>query len=209
MPKILASNLADHRLKVREALLDALDDLLDERDYDRITLADIATRAGVARNTIYNYAPDKAGLLLAAVRRSTAGIEGAVDDLVRTAGPDARRRLAAVIEFLLTSFTRGTHRVFVLQAQVGSLEVEDQAIATASIDAVQSSIGRILEDGARSGELTSIADIELELSFISAVLAAAVRQIALEQSSTATIVAEATAFILRAAGAEIAAGGGI
>lgn len=201
MPKILAANLADHRRKVHEGLLDALDALLDERDYDRITLKDIASRAGVARNTVYNYAPDKATLLLAAVRRSTVGVGDTVDELANSTDLDAPQRLAAVIDFLLTSFTRGTHRVFVLQAQVGSLEVEDQAIAAESIDAVQSSIARVLEAGARSGEFAPVTNTERTLAFISGVMAAAVRQIAHEETAPGPIVDEATTFILRAVGA--------
>ncbi|MGY4857380.1 TetR/AcrR family transcriptional regulator [Cryobacterium sp. AP23] len=198
MPKLLASNLASHRHLVLESLLDALDHLLDERDYERITMADIANRAGVARNTVYNYANDKAALLLAAVRRSTTGIDEQVNALVQAAEMSASERLRSVIGFLLTSFTRGTHRVFVLQAQVGSLEVEDQAIATASIDAVQSSISRVLSEGARAGEFRTPSNTELDLAFISGIMAAAVRQIALAEDEHSAIVDEATGFILRA-----------
>ncbi|SDZ48081.1 TetR/AcrR family transcriptional regulator [Herbiconiux ginsengi] len=198
MPKIMAGNLADHRQLVRGSLLDALDELLDEREYDRITLTDVAARAGVARNTIYNYAPDKASLLLAAVRRSTDQIEQQVEALAQACHLSAAERLTNVIAFLLTSFTKGTHRVFVLQAQVGSLEVKDQAIAVDSINAVQSHITLVLEQGVRTGEFRASSSASLELAFISGVMAAAVRQMALDPARTAQAVSEATAFILRA-----------
>jgi AcrR family transcriptional regulator len=198
MPKILATNLAEHRQLVGDALLDALDALLDEREYDRITLSDIARRAGVARNTIYNYAPDKASLLLAAVRRSTDGIENAVNSITHEDGRSAADRLSAVIGFLMTSFASGTHRVFVLQSQVHTLDVEDRVIATAAIDAVQSHIARVLHEGVESSEFRAIADTALVLTLISGVIAAGVREIALDHDGVTHVVESVTDFILHA-----------
>ncbi|WP_345679610.1 helix-turn-helix domain-containing protein [Yinghuangia aomiensis] len=46
--------------------------LLGERGYDAMTLADIATTAGLARTAMYNYYPDKESLLIAFTAHETA-----------------------------------------------------------------------------------------------------------------------------------------
>ncbi len=85
MPRINAENLAEHRTLMEGRLLDALGDLLHERGYAAITLADVAARAGMARSSVYGYAADKQALLMAYVDRS-------VDRFVE----ETRQEMAAV-----------------------------------------------------------------------------------------------------------------
>lgn len=65
VPKILGDSLADHRDQVRQRLFAAIADLIVQRGYDAITLADIAAEAGVGRTAVYNHFPDKESVLLA------------------------------------------------------------------------------------------------------------------------------------------------
>lgn len=65
MPKISADTLAQHRAATRERVLTAWAELIAERGYDAVSLADVAARVGLARTAIYNYFPDKEALLLA------------------------------------------------------------------------------------------------------------------------------------------------
>ncbi len=53
------------RSLLRESVLDAMRDLLTERDWSKITLADVAKQAGVSRQTLYNEFGSRAGLLQA------------------------------------------------------------------------------------------------------------------------------------------------
>ncbi|NDR53357.1 TetR/AcrR family transcriptional regulator [Actinomyces sp. 565] len=71
MPKILGSSLAEHRERTRRALFDALSDLLAQRPFDKITLSDVAARAGVGRTAVYNHFTDKEDLLLAFMEYET------------------------------------------------------------------------------------------------------------------------------------------
>ena len=50
---------------MRGRVFDSFSELLYERGYDALTLAEIAKAAGMARTAIYNYFPDKETLLLA------------------------------------------------------------------------------------------------------------------------------------------------
>ncbi|UNX54689.1 TetR/AcrR family transcriptional regulator [Georgenia sp. TF02-10] len=92
MPKILGGSLTEHRERTRDALFGALAQLLRERGFDAISLADIAAQAGIGRTAVYNHFPDKESVLLgyiehetsayvAALERSLAGITDPVDQL--------------------------------------------------------------------------------------------------------------------------------
>ncbi|MDU0347808.1 TetR/AcrR family transcriptional regulator [Actinomyces sp. MRS3W] len=71
MPKIMGNSLAEHRERTRRALFDALSDLLAQRPFDKITLSDVAARAGVGRTAVYNHFTDKEDLLLAFMEHET------------------------------------------------------------------------------------------------------------------------------------------
>ncbi|WP_433685579.1 TetR/AcrR family transcriptional regulator [Nocardia sp. CA-119907] len=47
---------------LRTSVLDSMRELLTERDWSKITLGDVATRAGVSRQTLYNEFGSRAGL---------------------------------------------------------------------------------------------------------------------------------------------------
>lgn len=64
MPRINAPTVAAHVAEQEAAVLAAAVDLFIERGYENVTLADIAARIGLARNSLYRYFPDKAHMLL-------------------------------------------------------------------------------------------------------------------------------------------------
>jgi AcrR family transcriptional regulator len=61
----MGDSLADHRDQVRQRLFTAMKQLIVQRGYDVITLADVAAEAGVGRTAVYNHFPDKESVLLA------------------------------------------------------------------------------------------------------------------------------------------------
>lgn len=89
MPKIIGATLADHREQVRIRLFTALATLMEREGFDAITLASIATEAGVGRTAVYNHFTDKEALLLGFIEAETssylaeleASLEG-IDDPV-------------------------------------------------------------------------------------------------------------------------------
>ncbi|NEB78649.1 helix-turn-helix transcriptional regulator, partial [Streptomyces sp. SID14478] len=70
MPRIRGASIEEHHEMVWADLAEAMRQLLRERDYDSINMGHIATRAGLARNTLYNYARDKGTLVLALTQRA-------------------------------------------------------------------------------------------------------------------------------------------
>ncbi len=71
MPKIIGGSLREHREETRRRLYAALADLLTERGFDTITLADIASTAGVGRTAVYNHFADKEALLVGFIANET------------------------------------------------------------------------------------------------------------------------------------------
>ena len=72
MPKILGETLEAHRREVRTRVFDVLRAQLYERGFDAITLAGVASAAGVGRTALYNHFPDKESLLVAFVEDEAA-----------------------------------------------------------------------------------------------------------------------------------------
>ncbi|WP_181772008.1 TetR/AcrR family transcriptional regulator [Amycolatopsis pittospori] len=60
------------KASLRETLLDAATELLPERGYTALRMADVAAHAGVSRQTVYNEFGNKAALAQAVVLRTTS-----------------------------------------------------------------------------------------------------------------------------------------
>jgi AcrR family transcriptional regulator len=71
VPRISGASLEEHRGRTNARIFGAMEQLLGERGYDAITLADIAAVAGLARTAMYNYYPDKETLLIAYTAHET------------------------------------------------------------------------------------------------------------------------------------------
>ena len=58
VPKLWTTTVESHRHEVREAILAAVDQLVDERGLLSVTMTQIADVAGIGRATLYKYFPD-------------------------------------------------------------------------------------------------------------------------------------------------------
>ncbi|MDX6280771.1 MAG: hypothetical protein QOH03_1842 [Kribbellaceae bacterium] len=101
--------------EARQAVLEAADDLLVEKGFAGLTVEGIATRAGVAKQTIYRWWPSKTEILL----------EAFVDDAAEYLTPpdtgdlatDLRRHLARIADFLTKTDAGAVFRALAGQAQ--------------------------------------------------------------------------------------------
>lgn len=99
----------------RRAVLHAVDDLLVEVGFARLTMEGIAARAGVGKQTVYRWWPSKVDILLEALG----------DDLVEELSPpdsgelrkDLCAHLAAIASFLTTADAGAVFRTLLGQAQ--------------------------------------------------------------------------------------------
>ncbi|MHC4165029.1 MAG: TetR/AcrR family transcriptional regulator [Planctomycetota bacterium] len=140
----------------REALLQAARDLLAERGMPRVTVREVAERAGVQPAMVNYYFGGKAGLLRAVVDEVASGVRARVRDAAAREG-SAEDRLRALITAIVEALAADPYapRLLVEQVLFAEDEIIDEfvdAFARANLGAVRS----VLEAGRTSGTLRSV-----------------------------------------------------
>jgi AcrR family transcriptional regulator len=88
---------------LRNTLLDAARDLLQQRPWSDVTMADIATAAGVSRQTLYNEFGSRDEFAQELVMREGDRFLVDVEEAVRARVADPRRALEAAFDVFLTA----------------------------------------------------------------------------------------------------------
>ncbi|TDP42216.1 TetR family transcriptional regulator [Nocardia ignorata] len=81
------------RQLLRTSVLDSMCELLTERDWSKITLGDVAARAGVSRQTLYNEFGSRAGLSQSYALRLADSLVDQVRDAIHRHVGDAREAI--------------------------------------------------------------------------------------------------------------------
>ncbi|MFC9287529.1 TetR/AcrR family transcriptional regulator [Streptomyces sp. NPDC057052] len=89
-------------MPARESLLDAAFAALARRPWAAVRMVDVASAAGVSRQTLYNEFGSKEGLARALVRREADAYLAGVERALRVPG-DGRERLVAVAEWTVSA----------------------------------------------------------------------------------------------------------
>lgn len=195
MPKISVAR----REQMYEALLDAVTDLVVDRGYEAVTMSAIAERAGLARTAIYNYAEDKAALLVAAAERGSEPMRKAIGKVAEDTTVRPPGRLDRILQLALGSFSRDTQNLLILRAVKHSLApaARDGALHPFRRD-VGEHLARVLRDGIAAGDYRPDHDSAFTLELMTGVLAVAIDSV-LEHPSTAASVIDATRSFLHGA----------
>jgi AcrR family transcriptional regulator len=99
-----ATSVAEQsRLLLRRRVLDAVGELAAERPWRDVSMADVADRAGVSRQTLYNALGNRRELTEAYVIREADGFVAAVELAVREGGGDPRVALSAALTIFLSA----------------------------------------------------------------------------------------------------------
>ncbi len=147
MPRITESTLGEHRRRVETALLDAWGELMRERGLDGLSLALVAERAGIARNTVYGYFPDKHQLLLAYLDREvTRFMEQLTEAIDATVGTEERLRV--LVQEMLRYFAGNRSAGYDLASSVGPEAFVD---VMRRFDPVRRMTNRIVREGMHEG----------------------------------------------------------
>jgi AcrR family transcriptional regulator len=94
------------RALLRDTLLDAVGELLGERGWSDVPMAEVARRAGVSRQTLYNEFGDRTGLAQAYVLREADRFLDDVERAIASRPGNARGAVAAAFEVFLTAASR-------------------------------------------------------------------------------------------------------
>ncbi|TMD89399.1 MAG: TetR/AcrR family transcriptional regulator, partial [Chloroflexi bacterium] len=87
---------------LRETLLEAARELLGERGWARVTMAVVAARAGVSRQTLYNTFGSRDELAQALVLREQERLLAGVQETIRSNIEQPVRALGSAFEWFLT-----------------------------------------------------------------------------------------------------------
>lgn len=170
MPRIEGQTLAEHRSLVQGRILDAFGAEMTVSGFAGLTLAKVAERAGIARNTVYNYAADKNELMLLYVERS-------VDEFVTEVGreveelPSARDRMEMLVRAQLASSAvePGAGSVAGM-LEGGSLPAEVFDALMGRLSRLHGMVRQTLEYGIARGEFRDSGDLQATVEMVGAVI---------------------------------------
>jgi AcrR family transcriptional regulator len=161
-------SLREHKKsQSRQAILRAAAGLFDERGYEEARMRDIAARATVSYQTVYNYFPTKGHLLRALLLERAALPAGALRQVVKQyagAGdlPDADRDLAGAIDILhaiTVNAIGATDRALWRFAAMEAAADADGRLDSLLDPQAREQLGQLLLEARKAGDL--VADVNL------------------------------------------------
>jgi AcrR family transcriptional regulator len=142
-----------HNARVRARVLDAWEDVLSESGFEETTVAAVATRAGLARSSVYRHFPDKESLFFEYIEdRVGAFVEALRSDIADE--PNAASRLRRLVVGELYRYADAP--AVGLSDVPESLSREGRARLRACFEPLRQLVRDTLEEGARDGTLGAI-----------------------------------------------------
>lgn len=176
-------------------LAEAMRRLLLERDYDSITMGHIAAQAGLARNTLYNYAGDKSALVLALTRRASRPVVERVAAIAARSADPAAERMREIIEaFLEASTDQALQLMF--RPGSGPLAAEVPKGPDSPFHAIVVEVRNVVRDGITRGEFRDVGDVHLAVELLSGVMRAGAERIGRDPAAFAATVRAVREIIL-------------
>ena len=153
MPTISAPTLEAHRADTIDRLLQAWGELVMERGYEDVSLADVAAKAGLARTAIYNYFPDREALLFAWTDREVRRVlDRIADELAEIESP--AEKLQVFVRMELESFV--TSHLPPEQGVVHFLGPGTYARFMDHLEPVEAVLLEIIQEGVDAGEFAKV-----------------------------------------------------
>ncbi|MEU8401680.1 TetR/AcrR family transcriptional regulator [Nonomuraea sp. NPDC048892] len=176
MPRIRGASIEEHHELVWADLAEAMRHLLLERDYETITMGHIAAQAGLARNTLYNYAGDKSTLVLALTRRAARPVVERVAAIAARGADPATERMREIIAVVLEAFT---DQILQLMFRPGSGPpgAEASKEPDGPFHAIVVEVENVVRAGIARGEFRDVGDVQLTVELLSGVMRAGAERI--------------------------------
>ncbi|AGL13579.1 TetR/AcrR family transcriptional regulator [Actinoplanes sp. N902-109] len=195
MPRIKAASIGEHHEKVWADLAEAMRQLLLERDYDSITMGHIAARAGLARNTLYNYASDKTALVLALSHRAGRPAVEQVTAIAAHTETPAADRIRQIITVVLEA---STDPALQLMFRPGSGQPITQLPKGPGgpLHEIVVEVENVVRAGLARQEFRDVGDVPLTVELLAGVMRAGAERIGRDPSAFAATVQTAEHIIL-------------
>ncbi|MFG1610625.1 TetR/AcrR family transcriptional regulator [Actinoplanes sp. NPDC049265] len=195
MPRIRGTSITEHHEMVWADLAEAMRQLLLERDYESITMGHIAARAGLARNTLYNYAGDKSALVLALTHRAAQPMIERVAAIAARSGEPAPGRMAEIVGAVLEA---STDQALQPMFRPGSGPLVDQMPKgpEGPFHALVTAVESVVRDGIARGEFRDLGDVPLTVELLAGAMRAGAERIGRDPDAFSATVTAARAVIL-------------
>ncbi len=174
----------------------ALRQLLLERGYDSITMGHIAARAGLARNTLYNYARDKSALVMALTRRASRPAVGRVAAIAARSSEPAAQRMREIIEAVLEALTGQAALQLLFRPDAGVPVSEVPKGPENPFNALVAEVENVVRDGMARGEFRDVGDVHLAVELLSGAIRAGAERVGRDPASFADTVRAAQEIVL-------------
>jgi AcrR family transcriptional regulator len=197
MPRIRGASIEEHHTMVWAELAEAMRALLAERDYDSINMGHIAARAGLARNTLYNYGRDKNALVLALTERAGRPAVERVAAIAGRPGAPAGQRLRDIIEVVLQAFTDQTLQLMFRPGTAPPPEGAPKGPGS-PFHAIVVEVENVVRDGMAAGEFRDVGDVQLTVELLSGVMRAGAERVGRDPAALPATVNAARDLILAA-----------
>jgi AcrR family transcriptional regulator len=167
VPKISAPSVEEHREQVQQRVFEAFATLMASHSFDAITMAKLATEAGIGRTAIYHHFADKEAVVVAFASHETSRyIEGLLAQLADVDDPVGR-----LVMYIRHHLDAGEQFHMGLGPQLYSALSQDTMRAIRDhVVAIEDVLRKILAEGAAAGEFT-FDDEAATMSLIHACLA--------------------------------------
>lgn len=195
MPRIRGASIEEHHEMVWADLAEAMRQLLLERDYDSINMGHIAARAGLARNTLYNYARDKSALVLALTRRASRPAVERVAAIAARSPDPAAERMPDMIEAILEASTDQAMQLM-FRPGSGPLVAELPKGPDNPFHAIVAEVENVVRDGIARGEFRDVGDVQLAVELLSGAMRAGAERVGRDPDAFAATVRAAREIVL-------------
>lgn len=197
MPRIRGASIGEHHEMVWADLDEAMRQLLLERPYDAITMGHIAARAGLARNTLYNYAGDKSALVRALTERAGRPAVARVAAIAARSDEPAAARLREIVEAVLEAFTDQTLQLM-FRPGSGPAIAEVPKGPDSPFHEIVVQVESVVRGGIAAGEFRDVGDVHLAVELLSGVMRAGAERIGRDPAALAATLRAAREIILAA-----------
>ena len=152
-----SEQLSERRSRTRTSILLAAMHIVGEEGIAGLSMSTLAARAGVSRQTLYNYCPDVDAVLAGMVELGDAGTEELARQLARE--DDPRAALGLLVSAAVESVRAGHPS---LSALTAALPAELRATMQAHEERAEDIVADLLRRGLASGAFRSDLDPELD-----------------------------------------------
>ena len=143
------------RREREELIIQAAEEIFEEKGYYEASMDEIATRVGVAKGTIYTHFPGKEELVVAIFKRNLQTFLDGIDVVIE-AEPTPRAKLEALLQFIYTGlYSRQTR---LLSSMYNGIDMKRMIVEKGGCmsdlwERVVSRVTTLLEEGKAVGEL--------------------------------------------------------